>query len=102
MSQEEYDNIKQMLTGRNYIGFCVRSSSKAKFSVVDQDGVFPDQNLYDLTSGNILQFDKSSRSWKTNGQKIGDKILDNVFLFSEETKRLVYYHGKNTDSDIIK
>lgn len=99
MPQEEYNNIKKMLTGKNHIGFCVRSSSHARFSIADQDGVFPDQKLYDLTKFKTLLFDKETKEWYES--KKDYLVADyNQFILSQTTNTLVYYG--NDQRTIIK
>lgn len=93
MPQEEYNNLKKMLTGKNHIGFCIRSSSHARFSIVDQDGVFPDQKLYDLTKFKTLIFNKETKEWEES--KKSYSIADyNQFILSQTTNTFVYF-GSN-------
>lgn len=90
MPQEEYKNLKKMLTGKNHIGFCVRSSSHARFSIVDQDGIFPDQKIYDLTKFTTLIFNKETKEWEES-KKYYSVADYNQFIFSQATNTFFYF-----------
>lgn len=100
MPQEEYDNIRKMLSGKNHVGFCVRSSCAAKFSIVEQEGIYTSMKLFDLTTNNHYEFDSNTKQWVNKGD-MGTIIPNRTFLYSERSNHLYFYHYKGNYTQIF-
>lgn len=100
MPQEEYDNLVAMLTGKNHVGFCVRSSNQAKFSIVEQEGIYTTMHLYDLTTNHYWEFDTTTKTWVDKGD-MGTEIPNRCFLYSEGTNHFFWYEYKGNYTKIF-
>ena len=100
MPQAEYDNLTTMLTGKNHVGFCVRSSNMAKFSIINQQGIYTTMHLYDLTTNHYWEFDANTQQWVDKGD-MGTEIPNRCFLYSEGTNHFFWYEYKGNYTKIF-
>lgn len=100
MPAAEYDNLTTMLTGKNHVGFCVRSSNMAKFSIVSQEGIYTTMPLYDLTTNSYYEYDAITKTWVNKGD-MGTEIPNRCFLYSEGTNHFYFYNYKNNFTKIF-
>lgn len=95
--QEMYDNIKEMMTKPNHVGFGCRSG-QPRFTIVDQSGIFDDTDIYALHQNKQYYFNYFTNKWEVK-QKITDNkdISPKTFLYNKNLNNLVFL-DRETDA----
>lgn len=95
--QEMYDNIKEMMTKPNHVGFGCRSG-QPRFTIVDQSGIFDDTDIYALHQNKQYYFNYFTNKWEVK-QKITDNkdISPKTFLYNKFLNNLVFLN-RETDA----
>ena len=92
LPNQEFDMLTKMFSKKstgNRIGFGVRSG-QPEFSIVEQEGIFPDEDIIDLSTGEVERWDSASSSWKKY-KTIEDKLPYRLFLYNKYTKKFFFY-----------
>ena len=84
----EWTNVKKMLENPSNFGFAV-SSQSSYFELVSTKGIFDNTYIYDLPSYEIYKYSTSQKKW-ISSDKISD-VIDGMFAFNKQTKKLYYY-----------
>ena len=92
-----YDNIKEMMTKPNHVGFGCRSG-QPRFTIVDQSGIFDDTDIYALHQNKQYYFNYFTNKWEVK-QKITDNkdISPKTFLYNKNLNNLVFL-DRETDA----
>lgn len=99
----EWTNVKAMLENPSNFGFAV-SSQSSYFELVSTKGIFDNTDIYYLPDDKLYKYSTSQKKW-ISSEKISD-VIDGMFVFNKQTKKLYYYkNGEvlftiNTDSNI--
>ena len=96
-TQEQYDNIRYMMTGMSNVGFGTQAGT-CSFAVLEQEGAVTAVSIYDVTEGKKLTY--------FNGKKLSEEVDASVampgsFLYSAVTQKLFYAKDKNTVVPIL-
>lgn len=96
-SPEMYENIKEMMTKPNHVGFGCRSGLP-RFTIVDQSGIFDDTDIYALHQNKQYYFNYFTNKWEVK-QKITDNkdISPKTFLYNKFLNNLVFL---NRETDV--
>lgn len=95
--QEMYDNIKEMMTKPNHVGFGCRSG-QPRFAIIEQSGIFDDTDIYALHQNKQYYFNYFTNKWEVK-QKITDNkdISPKTFLYNENLNNLIFLN-RETDT----
>lgn len=96
-TQEQYDNIKYMLTHDSKIGFGTQSNISA-FKVVSQTNLFDQITVYDL-SENTKKIYKNGAV--TKSESIEGSILPNTMIYSTINDKFFYYRGNGSYIELL-
>ena len=84
----EWTNVKKMLENPSNFGFAV-SSQSSYFELVSTKGIFDNTDIYYLPNNEIYKYSTSQKKW-ISSDKISD-VIDGMFAFNKQTKKLYYY-----------
>ena len=84
----EWTNVKAMLENPSNFGFAV-SSQSSYFELVSTKGIFDNTDIYYLPNDEIYKYSTSQKKW-ISSDKISD-VIDGMFAFNKQTKKLYYY-----------
>lgn len=92
-SQEMYNNIKEMTTKPNHIGFGARSG-QPKFTIVDQSGIFDDTDIYALHTNKQYYFNYYTNKWseKQNLQDNPQFNKGEIFLYNKTSYNFYFWY----------
>ena len=99
----EWTNVKAMLENPSNFGFAV-SSQSSYFELVSTKGIFDNTDIYYMPNNEIYKYSTSQKKW-ISSDKISD-VIDGMFVFNKQTKKLYYYKDSevlftiNTDQNI--
>jgi hypothetical protein len=99
----EWTNVKAMLENPSNFGFAV-SSQSIYFELVSTKGIFDNTDIYYLPDDKLYKYSTSQKKW-ISSEKVSD-VIDGMFIFNKQTKKLYYYkNGEvlftiNTSSNI--
>lgn len=99
----EWTNVKAMLENPSNFGFAV-SSQSSYFELVSTKGIFDNTDIYYLPDDKLYKYSTSQKKW-ISSEKVSD-VIDGMFVFNKQTKKLYYYkNGEvlftiNTSSNI--
>ena len=96
-TQEQYDNIKYMLTHDTKIGFGTQSNISA-FKVVSQTNLFDQITVYDL-SENTKKIYKNGTVIKS--ESLENSILPNTMIYSTINDKFFYYRGSGSYIELL-
>lgn len=96
-TQEQYDNIKYMLTHDTKIGFGTQSNISA-FKIVSQTNLFDQITVYDL-SENTKKIYKNGAVIKS--ESVENSILPNTMIYSTINDKFFYYRGNGSYIELL-
>lgn len=96
-TQEQYDNIKYMLTHDTKIGFGTQSNISA-FKVVSQTNLFDQITVYDL-SENTKKIYKNGTVIKS--ESVENSIFPNTMIYSTINDKFFYYRGNGSYIELL-
>lgn len=98
-SDEMYDNIQKMCLEPSHIGFGCRSGLP-RFTIVEQQGIFKDENIYSVYEDKEYKFNPRTVGWDAIGTVSENKsFTQKIFLYNPRLKTLYWY---NDAFDYIK
>ncbi|WP_302047715.1 hypothetical protein [Megamonas funiformis] len=96
-TDECYNNIKKMLSNAGHIGFGVRSN-QADFTIVEQNNLFDNNKIYDLTSNRIYEY--IDGAWTETTAIPDTEIPVQCFLYNQELGKLYFYFSSSNYIEI--
>ena len=84
----EWTNVKAMLENPSNFGFAV-SSQSSYFELVSTKGIFDNTDIYYMPNNEIYKYSTSQKKW-ISSDKISD-VIDGMFVFNKQTKKLYFY-----------
>lgn len=91
-SDEMFENMKKMCLEPSYVGFGCRSG-QPRFTIMDQRGIFDDEDIYSLYEDKIFSFNSQKFSWEFK-EKISENknFTQKIFLYNPKLKTLYWYN----------
>lgn len=91
-SDEMYDNIQKMCLEPSHIGFGCRSGLP-RFTIVEQQGIFKDENIYSVYEDKEYKFNPRTVGWDAIGKVSENKsFTQKIFLYNPRLKTLYWYN----------
>ena len=91
-SNEMYDNIQKMCLEPSHIGFGCRSGLP-RFTIVEQQGIFKDENIYSVYEDKEYKFNPRTVGWDAIGKVSENKsFTQKIFLYNPRLKTLYWYN----------
>ena len=91
-SDEMYDNIQKMCLEPSHIGFGCRSGLP-RFTIVEQQGIFKDENIYSVYEDKEYKFNPRTVGWDAIGKLSENKsFTQKIFLYNPRLKTLYWYN----------
>lgn len=91
-SDEMFENMKKMCLEPSHVGFGCRSG-QPRFTIMDQRGIFDDEDIYSLYEDKIFSFNSQKFSWEFK-EKISENknFTQKIFLYNPRLKTLYWYN----------
>lgn len=91
-SDEMFENMKKMCLEPSHVGFGCRSGTP-RFTIMDQRGIFDDEDIYSLYEDKIFSFNSQKFSWEFK-EKISENknFTQKIFLYNPKLKTLYWYN----------
>ena len=91
-SDEIFENMKKMCLEPSHVGFGCRSG-QPRFTIMDQRGIFDDEDIYSLYEDKIFSFNSQKFSWEFK-EKISENknFTQKIFLYNPRLKTLYWYN----------
>lgn len=91
-SDEMFENMKKMCLEPSHVGFGCRSG-QPRFTIMDQRGIFDDEDIYSLYEDKIFSFNSQKFSWEFK-EKISENknFIQKIFLYNPKLKTLYWYN----------
>lgn len=91
-SDEMFENMKKMCLEPSHVGFGCRSG-QPRFTIMDQRGIFDDEDIYSLYEDKIFSFNSQKFSWEFK-EKISENknFTQKIFLYNPKLKTLYWYN----------
>lgn len=91
-SDEMFENIQKMCLEPSHVGFGCRSG-QPRFTIIDQRGIFDDEDIYSLYEDKIFSFNSQKFSWEFK-EKISENknFTQKIFLYNPKLKTLYWYN----------
>ena len=91
-SDEMFENMKKMCLEPSHVGFGCRSG-QPRFTIMDQRGIFDDEDIYSLYEDKIFSFNSQKFSWEFK-EKISENknFTQKIFLYNSRLKTLYWYN----------
>lgn len=91
-SDEMFENMKKMCLEPSHVGFGCRSGTP-RFTIMDQRGIFDDEDIYSLYEDKIFSFNSQKFSWEFK-EKISENknFTQKIFLYNPRLKTLYWYN----------
>lgn len=91
-SDEMFENMKKMCLEPSHVGFGCRSG-QPRFTIMDQRGIFDDEDIYSLYEDKIYSFNSQKFSWEFK-EKISENknFTQKIFLYNPKLKTLYWYN----------
>lgn len=91
-SDEMFDNMQKMCLEPSHVGFGCRSG-QPRFTIIDQRGIFDDNDIYSLYEDKIFSFNSQKFSWEYKGKISENKdFTQKIFLYNPKLKTLYWYN----------
>lgn len=91
-SDEMYENIQKMCLEPSHIGFGCRSGLP-RFTIIEQQGIFKDENIYSLYEDKEYKFNARTMGWDSIGKVSENKNFSKkIFLYNPRLKTLYWYN----------
>lgn len=91
-SDEMFENMQKMCLEPSHVGFGCRSGTP-RFTIMDQRGIFDDEDIYSLYEDKIFSFNSQKFSWEFK-EKISENknFTQKIFLYNPRLKTLYWYN----------
>lgn len=91
-SDEMFENMKKICLEPSHVGFGCRSGTP-RFTIMDQRGIFDDEDIYSLYEDKIFSFNSQKFSWEFK-EKISENknFTQKIFLYNPRLKTLYWYN----------
>ena len=91
-SDEMFDNMQKMCLEPSHVGFGCRSG-QPRFTIMDQRGIFDDEDIYSLYEDKVFVFNSQKFSWEFK-EKISENknFTQKIFLYNPKLKTLYWYN----------
>ena len=91
-SDEMFENMQKMCLEPSHVGFGCRSGTP-RFTIMDQRGIFDDEDIYSLYEDKIFSFNSQKFSWEFK-EKISENknFTQKIFLYNPKLKTLYWYN----------
>lgn len=91
-SDEMFENMQKMCLEPSHVGFGCRSGTP-RFTIMDQRGIFDDEDIYSLYEDKIFSFNSQKFSWEFK-EKISENknFTQKIFLYNPKLKTLYRYN----------
>lgn len=91
-SDEMFENMKKICLEPSHVGFGCRSG-QPRFTIMDQRGIFDDEDIYSLYEDKIFSFNSQKFSWEFK-EKISENknFTQKIFLYNPRLKTLYWYN----------
>ena len=91
-SDEMFENMKKMCLEPSHVGFGCRSG-QPRFTIMDQRGIFDDEDIYSLYEDKIYSFNSQKFSWEFKEKISKNKnFTQKIFLYNPKLKTLYWYN----------
>lgn len=89
---EMFENMQKMCLEPSHVGFGCRSG-QPRFTIMDQRGIFDDEDIYSLYEDKIFSFNSQKFSWEFK-EKISENknFTQKIFLYNPKLKTLYWYN----------
>ena len=91
-SDEMFENMQKMCLEPSHVGFGCRSG-QPRFTIMDQRGIFDDEDIYSLYEDKVFVFNSQKFSWEYK-EKISENknFTQKIFLYNPKLKTLYWYN----------
>jgi len=91
LSEEDYRNIKYMLSNKCPIGFGLHSQI-GEFKLLEMSNIFDDLNIFDAANDVIYEY--ANGAFVQTDRKVSDELADYTRVYNKNTgKEFIYYDG---------
>ena len=92
LDEEDYRNIKYMLSNKCQIGFGLHSQGAAQFKLLEMSNIFDDLNIFDAANDVIYEY--INGSFVKTDRKVSNELEDYTRVYNKNIKKeFIYYDG---------